>query len=122
MVHMVEQKVTELSALLEEKLRVRGSSFATQVRKAGRTLPRHIRRDMKYLIESAELVQNPKLARMVNEARVERAHRNAVAYLNSVDPWERRKTTILNITASVAFVLIVVGALLLYVLVQRGYV
>ncbi|WP_394179278.1 hypothetical protein [Yoonia maritima] len=122
MVHTIEQQVAEIRGLLETKLRVRGPSLAAQVRKAGRALPRAVRRDLAFMVQSADLVKNPKLARMVDPQRAERAHRNTVAYLNTVDAREQRITAVINVAASIALAVLVTAAVVLYVLVQRGFV
>ncbi len=118
----VHQQVTELRVLLDEKLGVRGRTLAIQIRKAGRLLPRHVRRDATYIAQSVALTDNPKLARMVDNAKLQRAHANVVAYLNSINVTERRVTAALNLAASIAFALLVTAVLVLFVLVQRGFV
>ncbi|RBW45553.1 hypothetical protein DS901_03365 [Loktanella sp. D2R18] len=119
---MIEQNIADIRALLESKLRVRGGSLAVQIRKARRLLPRAVRRDLNYLVETAELSRNPKLVRMVDTARVARAHRNAVAFLDGVDLREQRITGLINVIAAIALAILVTVALVIYVLVQRGYV
>lgn len=118
----IHQQVAALQASLEEKLGVRGRTLQAQLRKAGRRLPRHVRRDATYVAQSVALADNPKLARMVDEARMMRAHKNVMAHLNTINVTERRVTAALNLIASIAFVLLVTAALVLFVLVQRGLV
>lgn len=103
-------------------MRIKGSDLRRQVRRAGRLLPRKIRRDMRFILDSADLAENPKLSRMVDPTKVARAQANVITYLEGLDPRERMWTQILNITASVALALIVVFIVVLYVLVQRGFV
>ncbi|SFR33735.1 hypothetical protein SAMN04488005_0542 [Yoonia tamlensis] len=122
MVALIEQTVADIRALLETRLRVRGASLAVQLRKARRQLPRAVRRDLTYLVETAELVKNPKLVRMVDMNRVARVHRNTVAYLESVNMREQRITTLINVVATIALALLVTAGMVIYVLVQRGYV
>ena len=122
MVHMIEQNVAEIRALLESKLRVRGASLAVQARKAGRRLPRAVRRDLAYLIESSELIRNPKLVRMVDTNHTARAYRNTVAFLERVDLREQRITKLINLAAAIALAVLATAALVIFVLVQRGYV
>lgn len=122
MVQTLEQQVDEIRTLLEIKLRVRGKTFDAQIKKAGRLLPRAVRRDVQFLSQSVELVKNPKLARMVDPARAQKAHGNVVTFLNTVDRREQQLTALINVTASIAFVVLVTAAVLLYVLVQRGFV
>ena len=115
-------KIAEISALMQSHLRIRGRSLRVQERRAGRLLPRAVRRDIRYLLDTAALGDNPKLARMINADKVARAHRNTVTYLQAIDAKERRKTALLNVTASIALGLIAVFVVVLYVLVQRGFV
>ena len=117
------QKMTgQISALLENKLRIRGKSLAVQLRKAGRRLPRAVRRDARYIIQSADLTDNPKLARMVDAKKLKRAHANVVRHLETVDLSAQRRTALLNLIASIAFAILMTFILVLFVLIQRGFV
>lgn len=118
----LEHQIEQVRALLEQKLRVRGRTLAHQIRKAGRRLPRAVRHDATYLAQSIALAENPKLARMVNATKLNNAHANVVRYLEGIDPGEHRRTALLNLTASIAFALLVTAVLVLFVLVQRGFV
>lgn len=118
----LNHKIAEISALMQSHLRIKGRSLRVQESRAGRLLPRAVRRDIRYLLDTAALGDNPKLARMINTDKVARAHRNTVAYLQAIDVKERRKTALLNVTASIALGLIAVFVVVLYVLVQRGFV
>ena len=118
----MHQMVDEVRAALADKLRVRGRSLAVQVRKAGRRLPSAVRRDAVYLVQTIGLVDNPKLARMIDMRRAQLAHRNILAFLETVDVAAERRGIALQIAASIALALLVTGLLLLFVLVQRGFV
>ena len=118
----MHQMVEEVRAGLADKLRVRGRSLAVQVRKAGRRLPRAVRRDAVYLVQTVGLVDNPKLARMIDMARAQAAHRNILQFLQTVDVAAERRGIALQIIASIALAILVTGILLLIVLVQRGFV
>lgn len=112
--------IAEVRTLLEVKMRVKGRDLRSQVRRAGRRLPRKIRRDLKFLLETEKVAANPKLGRMVNDDKVAKAHASIVAYLETLNPREAMWNMILNITASVSLALIVVFVVVLYVLVERG--
>jgi hypothetical protein len=114
--------VEDVRQALEASLRVRGMNLAVQIRKAGRRLPRRVRRDARFLADASVLAQNPKLARMVDMGQAARAHRNVLAYLETVDLSAARTTMALGIAASIAFALIVTAVLVVFVLVQRGFV
>ncbi len=118
----LQSQVNEISALMAERLRVRGGTLETQLRKAGRSLPRPIRREGFYLAQAAVLARNPKLIRMVNEARVEKAYQAVITHLKGIDPVDRLKGRILGILGSISAALIVMFIVVVYVLVQRGYV
>ncbi len=118
----LQQMVDEVQAALESKLRVRGRSLDAQIRKAGRLLPRRVRGDATYLAQAVALSENPKLQRMVDMARAKLAHRRVLDFVEGIDLGARRRTAALNMIASIAFALLVTGALLLFVLVQRGFV
>ncbi len=117
----LQQMVGEVRAGLDRKLRVRGRSLEAQIRKAGRLLPRAIKRDATYLARALPLAGNPKLARMVDMEKARQAHRNVLAFLEGIDLAAQRRTAALNLLASIAFALLVTGSLLLFVLVQRGF-
>lgn len=101
---------------METRLRVRGKTLEAQVRKAGRLLPRGLRRDATYLAQAATVMDHPKLARMVDEVKARAAHAKLVQFLKTVDPKDRAKGRLLGWLGSIAFIGVV------FVLVQRGIV
>ena len=66
MVLTMQQMVNEVRDGLQGKLHVRGRSLDAQIRKAGRRLPRRVRQDATYLAQGVALMENPKLARMID--------------------------------------------------------
>ncbi len=64
---------------------------------------------------------HPKLRLMVDEAKVEKAHKTLVEHLKTIDPVERRKTPVLGTLGVVSFNLIVVVVALVSFLIWRGY-
>lgn len=118
----LQQMVDEVREGLAKALRVRGSSLDVQIRKAGRRLPRAVRDDATYLAQTVGLAGNPKLAKMIDMQKAQRAHARVLAFLQTVDVGAARRNTALQIAASIALALLVTGVLLLFVLVQRGFV
>ncbi|MFG5383084.1 hypothetical protein [Yoonia sp. R2-816] len=114
--------IEEIRTLMETQMWVKGRDLRAQTRRAGRRLPRRIRRDLKFLIDAEKINANPKLGRMVDDKRAARAHANIVAHLKAMNPRAALWTLVLNIAASVALALIVIFVVVLYVLVQRGFV
>ena len=122
MAKTLEEMIEDVCEAMEETLRVRGPSLADQVRKAGRLLPRAVARDAKYLADAIGFVDSPKLSKRIDMGQAARAHRHVLTYLDSVDPAAERRNAALNLAASIAFALLVTAGLLLFVLVQRGFI
>lgn len=121
-VNGLQHEVAEIRLLMEERLHIRGRDLEAQFRKAGRLLPRAIRREAEFLTQANLLIQNPKLARMIDAARARRAHQAIVRHLKSIDPKAERRGRILNFAAFVAFILLIVGIATVSVLYWRGLV
>jgi len=122
MVRSVDQLVDEVREGLAVQLRVRGATLAVQVRKAGRRLPRAVRRDAAFLVEAAAIARNPKVARQVNMHRVQAAHRHILQHLETVDVAAKRRDVALQIVASIGLAILVTGALLIAVLAWQGFI
>ncbi len=118
----LQSQVNEIRSLMETRLRVRGKTLEAQVRKAGRLLPRGLRRDATYLAQAATVMKHPKLVRMVDETTAAHAHGRLLHFLMAVDPKDRAKGRILNWLGSIAFIAIVIFIAVIFVLVQRGIV
>jgi len=116
-----ESRAEEVFSLMGERLSVGGRDLAARTRKAGRRLPRRIRREAQYLAEAAKLAQNPKLARMVDPGRVAHAHATCLRHLQSIDGAERRRAYTLGVLGSIGFAVFFVGAAFIAVLVWREY-
>tara|TARA_R110002167_G_scaffold362650_1_gene582015 strand:- start:13447 stop:13818 length:372 start_codon:yes stop_codon:yes gene_type:complete len=119
---MLQTQVDEIRQLMETHLRIRGKTLEQQVRKAGRLLPRALRRDATYLAQAATVMQHPKLARMVDRVKATSAHARLAQFLKSVDPKDRAKGRLLAWLGSLAFAFLVGVIITVVVLVQRGIV
>ncbi|EBA12992.1 hypothetical protein RCCS2_03884 [Roseobacter sp. CCS2] len=122
MAQTLQQMVDEVREAMGTQMRIRGRSLDVQLRKAGRLLPRRIRQDATYLAQGVTLVQNPKLAKMVDMAKAQQAYENVMAHLHGFDVAAGRRNAVLNLVASIAFALLVTGVLLLVVLWWRGFI
>lgn len=118
----LEPQIAEIRSLLESQLRIKGRSLDQQIARAGRLLPRKVRGEALFLAQANMLIQNPKLARMINQDRVGQAHRTVAGYLNSIDPKDRRKGRLLNIAGVIAFNGLLIAGLVIAILVWRGFV
>ena len=116
------QMADRVSALMEERLSVRGRTLAEQVRKAGRRLPRKVREAAGYLAEAGEMAQNPKLLVRVDEGDVAAAYDICLRHLGGVNRGGRRKSALLGAAASAAFGIFVVMVLAIGVIYWRGLI
>ncbi len=109
-----------LARLMGERLDVTGNGFEARLAHAGKRLPRHIRADGRLVAEALALAEHPKLSRQIDQRRLKRACKRLERHLLSVDPWERRKAVLLNWLAGIAFALLVVGGIALWLMHRRG--
>jgi hypothetical protein len=118
----ITSRAEEVRQLLSDRLRIYGRSLEAQLPRARRVLPRAVIAEARYLAQSAALAGNPKLLRMIDNAKLARAHVIVVDHLKSIDPGYQRRTRILNTTGIVALNLLIIGAALVGVLVWRGFI
>ncbi len=118
----ISGKTLALRKLLEAKLGVRSKSLRQALKRAGRRLPRGMRRQGEVLLRAEQLAANPKLARQLRPAEVDQAFAALNSHLEAIDVADRRKGWWLSLAGSLAtnILLFIVGVLL--VLRWRGYV
>lgn len=116
------QKIAHLNVLLEQKLALRKGTLAQRADRAGRRLPRWVRRNLHQLDRAQSMADHPRMARMLDSPALERAYVSAAAHLKSIDPKERRKDRLMGILGSLAFNLLLLAALLVAVLRWQGIV
>lgn len=96
------------------------ASLEDMLRKRGGALPRRLRRAARVLAEADRLAGQPRLARQVDFARIEQAHRALTGYLRPLGQGARLRGGALSVAASVLFGLLVLGAVALWVMLRRG--
>ena len=106
---VVSQLVIQIYDLMGEKLRVKGANLKTRVKKAGRLLPKSVRRAAGELIEAHDMAENPVLATRLDPEAVSKAHKTCLRYLNEIDPKAAKSRARYNFAAliSAQFLLIV---------------
>lgn len=117
----IQQMADRVSALMEERLRLRGSGLAEKLRKGGRLLPRRVRAQAQLLAEAAAMAQSPKLRVQIDESEVAEAYDICVRHLNGVNAGARFWNAARGTGISIAFALLGVGVLIFAVLIWRGY-
>lgn len=122
---MNERTAAELaeavSLLLHQKLGVNGGGLEARLARAGRRLPRHIRRRVAEIVEAERREGSPKLARMTDLAELHRAFAEVERHLTKIDLTDRRKGAVLGVLGSITFGLLAVFAALTAFLLWRGY-
>ncbi|WP_322866654.1 hypothetical protein U5922_010960 [Aquicoccus sp. G2-2] len=112
----------ELAGKLGEKLGAKRGDFPARLAKAGRRLPRVVRRDAKVIDAALELGAHPKLRRRINQGEAQAAHRRIAAHLDRIDPKARRINFLLGMLGGLAFNLLLFAGLVLGVLKWRGVI
>ncbi|WP_424944061.1 hypothetical protein [Aliiroseovarius crassostreae] len=117
----LHMQTARLAQMMEERLDIRGADFATKIRRAGRLLPRHVRREAALLISALPMMDHPHLSRQVEVERLARAVKIVEDHLLDVDPWDRRIGIVVNWAAGLAFSLLLVAGLCLWLLHWQGF-
>lgn len=117
----IHDRIDAMAEKMSTQLRVRGEGLADVTERAGRKLPRHLRREADVLLEARELASNPKLAHRVDARRVRRAEKRLNTYLDKLDPAAERRGEILDLIAKIAFVFVTVVLAIFFYLLWRGY-
>jgi hypothetical protein len=118
----LQMTLDQLRAGFAERLGLRGSDLGTVLRRAGRQVPRRLRPAAAVLVEAEKMAVNPRLARLIDGARVAAAARELDDWLATQDPRERRRTRIINSAALGGFYMLATAGLVIGVLVWRGIV
>jgi len=116
-----QERAERVAQMIEERLGIRGRDLETKLRRAGRLLPKSIQRDGQLLVSAVKFQGSPKLARFVDDAAVQKAHKAITKHLSELDGWDRRKGTIINLVATNAANFLAIGACLVAVLMWRGF-
>lgn len=118
----LSDQMDRISALFEERMRIKGPDLRRQVYKAGRKLPRRVRRAAGNLLMVRDLIGHPKLSRQINESALRRDAALILEHLEAIDPRQERIGRILAFLAKVSTVLILGFVLVVWYLWSRGLV
>jgi hypothetical protein len=117
----IQQMADRVAALMEERLRIKGSTLSQKLRKGSGLLPRKVRAEARELARFSVMAQNPKLLMQVDESRVAEAYDICLRYLNTVSVWDRRRAALVNMVLSILGNLLVVAVVVVCILLWRGY-
>ncbi|MBV7409191.1 hypothetical protein [Maritimibacter sp. DP1N21-5] len=114
-------RAERLASLMEERLDIRGQGLRAKLRRAGRKVPRWVRREIEALLEALDLSEHPKLAARVDHGRIESGTSRVERWLLDIDPWDRRRGVAVEWGAGLAFNLLLVVAIFVALLGWRGF-
>ena len=118
----VQQMADRITALLGERLRVKGDTLEVRLARAGRRLPFKVREAGAVLAKATVMIRNPKLMSQVDDEMVAQAYDICVRHLTSINPAAARSGMVLDIAARIAFALLIVALLFVSVLYWRGMI
>ncbi|MDO5630498.1 MAG: hypothetical protein Q4G22_01530 [Paracoccus sp. (in: a-proteobacteria)] len=95
-------------------------SLADMIRRRGAALPRHLRRQAMILAQADAVVAAPRIARQIDKRPATRAHHALIRYLTPLGSVSRWKNRTVNFAASVAFGMLMLGAVIVWVMTARG--
>jgi RIO-like serine/threonine protein kinase len=117
----IQQMAAHVADLIEARLKVGGATLAEKLRRAGRRLPRNVRRNAAYLAETAQIAAVPKLMVQIDQARAAQAYDACLRHLKPLGAGARRKAIVMQVLTGVGAGIFGTAVLLLAVLVWRGY-
>lgn len=117
----IHARADALAQLFEEHLGLSGHGLESKLRRAGRSLPGWVRAESRRIVAAMGLEGAPKLARQIDEARVDRAFRVIEKWLAEQSPWDKRRAWMIGFAAANVFNFLVIGGALMAVLLWRGF-
>lgn len=107
--HKFHKRAEALGDLLQERLGVRGRGLERRLARAERLLPRSVRRECRQIAQAGRFIGHPKLARLIDPVRMDRAFDSVTAHLRRIDRAEARRNAVLSVLAVVVFNLVLLG-------------
>lgn len=117
----ISERISAIKAELRRAFGIKANTLEKALRKAGRLLPAHLHERAQALIEAQKFGGNPKLLRFVDGEELTKASDEIIAFLKGVDPKERRVGALLDFLTGSATTVLITAALVLAVLIWKGY-
>ncbi len=117
----IQQMAERVSELLTERMHVKGRDLADKLHRAGRRLPRKVRVAGQELSDALEQSYNPKLLLQIDEEKVANNYDICLKHLTALNKGHKLRGILLGLSTSILFSLVAVVALVLGVLVWRGF-
>ncbi len=112
----VQRMAGQVSQLLAARLGARGHTLAQRIASRHRALPRRVREAARELAEAEAKLHAPKLVKQLDRSRLAHAHQTCVGYLEPLGLASRVLHRLLDMAASLAFGLVLMGLIGLLVL------
>lgn len=117
----MKEQADALAEHMSAQLRVKGDTLADVTARAGRRLPKHLRREAEKISAAEALTQHPRLERLVDEKALKRSERKLRKFLDRQDPKAVRRGEFLDFLTKIGLVVFVVALALFYYLTTSGY-
>ncbi|MDC0736710.1 hypothetical protein N6L24_00325 [Cognatishimia sp. SS12] len=113
--------IGKLLSLIERRFGFRSDDLGQAMRKIGRRLPKSAHRAAGVLIRAQCQAQNPKTAYQLQSDKLIKPYATLLREIEAYDRVDRRKGLLLGFLGTLAFQGIVIFALIIGVLIWRGY-
>ncbi len=117
----IQQMAERISVLLTERLQIKGRDLGDKVHRSGSLLPRRVRQAAKEVAVAMEQSYNPKLLLQIDEEKVAENYDICIKHLNTVNKGHKLRGVLLGFSTSILFSLLAVVAMVVGVLVWRGF-
>ena len=117
----IADEITRIRELLRQKLGVRAPDLASALGKAHRRLPRRVYRTGLVLARAEAIADHPRLRLTLDNAALGKAADEVSAHLEAIDLADRRIGVILSMLGAMSFNLLALTALMIVLLVWRGF-
>ena len=118
----IQQMVERVSALMEERLALRGATLADKLGRGGRLLPRRVRAAAGRLARAGTMAHNPKLLLQLDEGEISRDFDICVRHLTAINAGAGLRRVMGSMVATAAFGMLVIGIAVIAVLRWRGFI
>ncbi|PWE30518.1 hypothetical protein DDZ14_15280 [Maritimibacter sp. 55A14] len=114
--------VSRVEDQLSRQLGVSGGSLKAKLRRAGRRLPRSVRKAGVYLVETEARIAHPKHEHEIDDAGVAAAYETISTYLKGIDPKAERWGRFMGWLRNLAINLLIAAAALVAIAWWRGLI
>jgi hypothetical protein len=118
----IRQLAERVHVLMGEKLGVGGKTLSARARKAGRMLPRQVRRASETLSDALDKSSDPRLRMQLDAGEISAAYAKCIKYLERIDRAKVKSRARYSLAATLAFQLLFVAACAAAVLRWQGFI